>query len=66
MMLDRTIFLYRHPDGSLWNLGRNGHGKHRGHGPSVVYNGEALAVMNLVLKHTQNDGERSADHTYTG
>lgn len=54
----RTIYLLRRPDGTLWDMGRNGHGRHRGEGPTVVYQGEALAVMNLVLGHTS--GSNSA------
>jgi hypothetical protein len=47
----RTIWLFRHPDGSFTDYGRNGRGKHRGCGPARHYTGEAAKVMELVIRH---------------
>jgi hypothetical protein len=45
----RTIRLFRHPDGSFTDYGRNGRGQH--HGPARHCSGEAARVMELVIRY---------------
>lgn len=53
--MNKEIALIRLPDGSLTNHHRNAVIKgQRGQGGAYHYYGEALEVMNLVLKHTEN------------